>query len=71
MTRRRRGSPKPIFRGLDFEGKSCTRKVRFANEREALERAGYLAVAHPTELGKCAYACEFCGGWHLATRRAD
>ena len=60
---------RPIFRGLDFEDKACRRKVRFPNEREARLRADYLRAAYPSESEKTAYACEYCGGWHLATKR--
>ena len=66
MPKRPRSS-KPIFRGLDFEDKACKRKKRFASEGEARMRAAYLQSLYPDESAKSTYACEFCGGWHLAT----
>jgi hypothetical protein len=60
---------KPIFRGLDFEGKACTRKKRFGSEGEARTHAAYIYSLYPDEPAKTTYACEFCGGWHLATVR--
>ncbi|MDQ2817234.1 MAG: hypothetical protein M3T49_03365 [Candidatus Eremiobacteraeota bacterium] len=68
--RRRGRAVKPIFRGLDFEQRACTRKVRFANERAAAERAAYLTACYPGQERQDVYGCEFCGGWHLATRRS-
>ena len=66
MPRRPRSS-KPIFRGLDFENKACTRKKRFASEGLARTHAAYIQSLYPDEPAKSTYACEFCGGWHLAT----
>lgn len=40
----------------DHQYRSCTRKVRFASEPSA-----------PKNMSS--YHCEFCKGWHLATKR--
>jgi hypothetical protein len=68
MPRKPRSS-KPIFRGLNFEDKACTRKKRFGSEGEARTHAAFIHSLYPNEPAKSTYACEFCGGWHLATVR--
>ena len=68
MPKRPRGA-KPIFRGLDHERRSCTRKKRFSNAGAAANHAAYLRSAYPDTPTMTAYGCEFCGGWHLATAR--
>jgi hypothetical protein len=45
---------------------ACRRKRRFETEREA-DDAAYRARMEGRRLG--IYHCEWCGGWHLTSRR--
>ena len=47
---------------------ACRRKKRFASEREA-DDAAYRARMEGRQLG--IYRCDWCGGWHLTSRRAE
>ena len=41
-------------------------KVRYPNRAEALAAAGDRSAESGVDLG--AYACDFCGGWHMGKR---
>jgi hypothetical protein len=45
---------------------ACRRKRRFETEREA-DDAAYRARMEGRQLA--IYHCDFCGGWHLTSRR--
>jgi hypothetical protein len=45
---------------------ACRRKKRFETEREA-DDAAYRARMEGRRLG--VYQCDWCGGWHLTSRR--
>lgn len=47
---------------------ACRRKRRFASEREA-DDAAYQARMVGRSLG--IYRCDWCGGWHLTSRRTE
>jgi len=44
-------------------------KARFASEAEANKAAFGFRLEHGTDL--VAYACSFCGGWHLGNTPDD
>lgn len=46
--------------------RACDGKIRFASEYAASGRAG--AISLNGGIAMHAYACEFCGGWHLGRR---
>lgn len=52
---------------------SCTHKRRFTSKAKARQHGIRFRNGHVSrgkkKAGYTVYACEFCGGWHLATKR--